>query len=86
MDKRGITANLKFLQTQAQQYDEILFSQREKSTFNSTFNSKNNFKGKKKFYEIEKKDKKQVNEVKQAEKKDVTCYNCQKKGHIAKDC
>ena len=54
--------------------------------FNSIFKSKNNFKGKKKFYEIEKKEKKQVNEVKQAEKKDVTCYNCQKKGHIAKDC
>ena len=83
MDKRGITTNLTNLQTQAQKYDEILFSQRERPTFDKNFK-------KKKFYEIEKKPEvKQVKEIKQVKpnfKKEVTCYNCQKKGHMAKEC
>src|SRR5215212_6215747 len=84
MDKRGITRNLPILQSQAQKYDEILFSQREKSTTNKTFEFK-----KKKFYEIEKK--LEVKQIKKFErkpdnKKEVTCYNCQRKGYMAKDC
>src|SRR3954454_8939814 len=84
MDKRGITRNLPNLQSQAQKYDEILFSQREKSTTNKTFEFK-----KKKFYEIEKKP--EVKQIKKFErkldnKKEVTCYNCQRKGHMAKEC
>ena len=85
MDKRGITRNLPILQSQAQKYDEILFSQWEKSTINKMFKFK-----KKKFYEIEKKP--EAKQIKKFErklnnnKKEVTCYNCQKKGHMAKDC
>src|SRR4051812_24361491 len=84
MDKRGITRNLPILQSQAQKYDEILFSQREKSTINKTFEFK-----KKKFYEIEKKpEAKQIKkfERKPDNKKEVTCYNCWRKGHMVKDC
>jgi hypothetical protein len=84
MDKRGIIRNLPFLQSQAQKFDEILFSQREKPTPNKGFDFK-----KKKFYEIEKKP--EVKQIKKFErkpdnKKEVTCYNCQKKGHMAKEC
>src|SRR5206468_9830496 len=69
---------------QAQKYDEILFRQQEKSTSNKQFEFK-----KKKFYEIKKKP--EVKQIKKLErkpdnKKEVTCYNCQRKGHMAKDC
>ena len=82
MKKREITSNLGVLQTQALRFDELTFSLR--SSEHSGF---------KKFHERKPFDKTH-HDKKPApskgfhlmEKKDITCFNCGIKGHIAKDC
>jgi len=84
MDLMGIENNLEVLQLQALRYDEIKIYQNttsyssdyKKPMYNKRFEGKR-YDNRRKFHK---------KEFHQIDAKEITCYNCDKKGHYAKDC
>jgi deoxyuridine 5'-triphosphate nucleotidohydrolase len=97
MERRSLPMDLKTWQIQAQQFDDLIFNQRRNSTWKSTYNPDsrpNRPDFKKPFNPDHKKDyrttnttfKANIHQINGDKTKEIVCFNCNKKGHFAKDC